>query len=55
MRFYAKYLVLSQRIGTDEGYEPFLEAAFQTEAEAQSFAADWNKQSNTQEFWVQTK
>lgn len=55
MRFYAKYLVLSQRIGTDEGYEPFLEAAFQTEAEAQAFADDWNKQSNTQEFWVQTK
>ena len=55
MPFYGKFLVLSQRIGTDEGYEPFLEAAFQTEEEAQSFASDWNKQSNTQEFWVQTK
>ena len=55
MRFYAKFLVLSQRIGTDEGYEPFLEAAFQTEEEAKAFAEGWNKQSNTQEFWVQTK
>lgn len=55
MRFYDKFLVLSQRIGTDEGYEPFLEATFKTESEANDFAEGWNNLSNTQQFWVQTK
>ena len=44
---------------SEEGFAPFLEAAFPTEAEANTFAADWNKAYATTdsevEFYVQVK
>lgn len=52
-----KYLVLSQRQGTDEGTEPFLEAVFQKKSEAQLFASSWNEcyRNGDVNFWVQEK
>lgn len=52
-----KYLVLSQRQGTDEGTEAFLEAVFQNKNEAQLFASSWNDfyPNGDVNFWVQEK
>ena len=54
------FQVFSHRPAASEaGFTPFLEAAFPTEAEANTFAADWNKAYATTdsevEFFVQVK
>ena len=52
-----KFIVLSQRQGTDEGTEPFLEAVFPKKSEAQLFASSWNDfyPNGDVNFWVESK
>ena len=52
---YGRYLVLSTYVGNEEGTEPFLEGVFDTESEAQEFAASWNNLQVNQQFWVSPK